>query len=255
MSGVVGSLLGVGGGSLRSTHLFQLESVGAMRAPDLDANGWLQAAEMTTNGLQVQLAIGAGATNPNAMAHAVCWHWPIPRDAEGRAISVLNLADRLLILSAFERAVSSPLPLNLGWGVGFCVDSVASAGSAGFAIGIESKEAVGTTERDVVGWRKVAGTWTRTGDDTGDAAIAGCEWVPNRHSVAAIANNKINPLGTDLRKVTGLNVVDIATTITGVDVINRMFAFVYPTGALLAAPVITFDAELLIFPDSSIRHE
>jgi hypothetical protein len=248
---------GGAGAPLRSTHLFGLEPLGAMRAPDLDANGWLQAAVMTSNGLQTQLEIGAGATNPTAMAHAVCWSWPIPVDADGVALAggILNLADRLLILSAFERAVDATLPLNLGWGVGFCVGASPAGAGSGFAIGIESKDGAAPTERDVVAWRKATGTWTRTSDDTGDAAIAGVEWVPNRHSIASIANNKVNPLGTDLRKVAGLNVVDVSTTIGSVDVIDRVFAFVYPTSQLLVAPVVTFDFELLIFPDASIRHE
>lgn len=243
---------GSGGGvQLASTHLYQMEAVGAMRAPDSDVQGSLLAAAMTSNGLQVQLQDGAGAT-PLTIANAVLWSWPIPDDMEGQPVPVLNLADRLLLLALLERAVPA-LPSAIATVVGFCVGSnPAAASGSGFAIGLEYD--VGSA-RKIVGHRKLAGTWTRTAATTGDVACAGAEWVPNRHSVAAIANNKISQLGTDFLRLTGLNLVDISTTITSADVIDHWFAGCYWTSTAAGTPEHTFDAELGIFPVATIRHE
>jgi hypothetical protein len=241
--------LGSGGGTIEvpatpvARYLHEL-TLGAVVS---DPQSSLASAAMESNGLRVTLQDPTGAT-PLSMANAVIWSWPLPLDILGNAVATMNLGRRIVQLQVLEREVSTlPMQVGIVFGLHEGADPNA-AGVEGYACGIEY---LGTTLRSVVGWRKVAGTWTRTISTAGQATCFGAELTPNRHAITNIANNKINPLDASFtHNVAGSNIVDITTTVTNIDAITHQFVAVYFTATTgPASPSFKFDTSLQIFPD------
>jgi hypothetical protein len=221
-----------------------------MRAPDSNAQSILAAASMVSNGLQVQLQNGATATI-NSMPNALIWVWALPLDLLGDEVTSLNLGRQLQQLAILERSISAT-PMSIGVAYGLCEGSnpIAASGE-GFAAALEYTSG---SLRGVAGWRKAAGTWTRTAPGTGQSTCFGCEWTNNRQGIGNVANNKILPLDAAYdHNTAGSNVVDISTTINTIDAITHQFVALYWTAQVAGTPTIVFDGNIQIFPD--VRHE
>jgi len=216
-------------------------------SPVSDVQGSLLAASMGSNGLRIQLQDGAGAT-PLTLPNAVLWSWPLPNDVLGKPVTTLNLGERLVQAAVLERDLfATPLPINMGFVIGLCEGAnPAAAAGEGFAAGLEY---LGTTLRSVVAHRKLAGTWTRTIATAGQATCFGAEWTNNRHAITNVANNKVLPLDANFAHGTaGSNIVDVSTTITNIDAIDRLFVGAYWTSTAAGTPEARWDASLQILP-------
>lgn len=212
-----------------------------------DPQSSLASAAMESNGLRVTMQDPVGAT-ALSMATAVIWSWPLPADILGNAVATLNLGKRLAQLQVLEREVSA-LPMSVGVVFGLHEGADPNlAGVEGFACGIEYNA---TNLRATVGWRKIAGTWTRAPATLGQATCFGAEWTNNRHAINNASNNKILPLDANFQHNTaGTNIVDISNTITNFDAVTHQFVAVYFTATTgPASPSFKFDTSLQIFPD------